>query len=109
MREAFPRPAVASSREGRSLGDTVRRSALVTLLVVATAGGSAQVPDSTGKASHLIPALELPGFLALLNGYDRVAYAHQTENGRKIYASTFTTTWDHLRAQRWIHDQDPFN
>jgi hypothetical protein len=87
----------------------IPRSKLLTIFIVTATRATAQVPDSTREKSHLIPTLELPGFLVLLNGYDRVAYAHQTEGGKKVYASTFTTTWDHLRTQRWVHDQDPFN
>lgn len=34
------------------------------------------------------------------NGYDRIAYAHQIENGKKIYASTFKTTRDPSRGAR---------
>lgn len=83
-------------------------SVLVALVATAVPA-TAQVPDSSRDNSHLIPALELPVFLAGVNGYDRIAYARQTENGKKVFASTFTTTWDHLREQRWVHDQDPFN
>lgn len=92
-----------------SLHDIVPRSALLALLVVTATRAAAQTSDSTGEKSHLIPAIELPAFLAALSGYDRVAYAHQIEDGHKVYASTLTTTWDHLRTQRWVHDQDPFN
>lgn len=65
--------------------------------------------DSSRHRSYLIPAVELTGFLALLNAYDRVAYANEVEDGTKVFNSTFTTTWGHLREQRWVHDQDPFN
>jgi hypothetical protein len=56
-----------------------------------------------------MPALEVPGFLGLLNAYDRIAYANQTQDGKKVYSSTFSSTWDHLRRQNWVFDQDPFN
>ena len=59
--------------------------------------------------SYLIPALEVPGFLALLNLYDRLAYPNQTQDGKKVYSSTFSSTWDHLSRQHWVFDQDPFN
>lgn len=59
--------------------------------------------------SYLIPALEVPGFLGLLNVYDRLAYPNQTEDGKKVYSSTFSSTWDHLRQQNWVFDKDPFN
>ncbi len=59
--------------------------------------------------SYLIPALEVTGFLALLNIYDRYAYPNQMQDGKKVYSSTFSSTWDHLRKQNWVFDQDPFN
>jgi hypothetical protein len=59
--------------------------------------------------SYLIPALEVTGFLGLLNIYDRIAYPNQMQDGKKVYSSTFSTTWDHLRKQNWVFDQDPFN
>ncbi len=59
--------------------------------------------------SYLIPALEVPGFLILLSGYDRLAYPNQMQDGKKVYSSTFSSTWDHLRRQHWVFDQDPFN
>jgi hypothetical protein len=59
--------------------------------------------------SYLIPALEVPGFLLLLSGYDRLVYPNQTQDGKKVYSSTFSSTWDHLRKQDWVFDQDPFN
>jgi len=59
--------------------------------------------------SYLVPALEVPGFLVLLNVYDRLAYPNQTEDGKRVYSSTFSSTWDHLRKQHWVFDQDPFD
>jgi len=59
--------------------------------------------------SYLIPALEVPGFLVLLNIYDRIAYPDQMQDGKKVYSSTLSSTWDHLRKQNWVFDQDPFN
>jgi hypothetical protein len=59
--------------------------------------------------SYLIPALEVPGFLGLLSIYDRMAYPDQTQDGIKVYSSTFTSTWNHLRKQHWVYDEDPFN
>ena len=58
--------------------------------------------------SYLIPALEIPSFLTLLSVYDRHAYANQTENGVKVYSSTFSSTWNHLSREHWVIDQDPF-
>jgi hypothetical protein len=65
--------------------------------------------DSTGRGSHVRSAAELASFLVLLNGYDRLAFPNQIEDGKKVFSSTFTTSWDHLREERWVHDRDPFN
>src|SRR6185369_8784942 len=65
--------------------------------------------ETGANKSYLIPALEVPGFLGLLNIYDRIAYPNQTEDGKKVYSSTFSSTWDHLRKQNWVFDKDPFN
>jgi hypothetical protein len=101
----------------------VRQSILVALLAsVATrrapAQGGAFTRDTmpvappanvrTGK-SNILPAVEITGFLALLSVYDRIAYANQMQDGKKVYSSTFSSTWEHLRTQTWVHDQDPFN
>lgn len=64
----------------------------------------------TGEGkSYLIPALEVPGFLVFLNLADRLIYPNEMENGKKVYDSTPSTTWDHIRKQNWRFDQDPFN
>jgi len=67
----------------------------------------AQQATGAGK-SNVFPALEIGGFLVLLNVFDRVAFASLTENGRKVFSSTFATTWDNLRIQRWENDPDSF-
>jgi hypothetical protein len=59
--------------------------------------------------SYLIPALEVPGFLGLLQIFDRTAYANQTEDGKKVYEVSGATVWNHLRKQDWVFDKDPFN
>ena len=64
----------------------------------------------TGEGkSHLVPALEIPGFLTLLNLYDRTVNDDDTENGKRTYSSDFSTTWQHLSKQNWAFDTDPFN
>src|SRR5471030_2606950 len=65
--------------------------------------------DTGGSKSKALPAVEVGSFLVLLSAYDRVAYAGAMQDGKKVYSSTFATTWDHLRDQTWVHDQDPFN
>ncbi|GFO55035.1 hypothetical protein GMSM_20420 [Geomonas sp. Red276] len=74
-----------------------------------TSAGTVHSWETGAGKSYLIPALEVPGFLILLNAYDRVVYPNQTEDGKKVYSSTFATTWDHLRKQEWVFDKDPFN
>ena len=62
----------------------------------------------TGK-SYLIPALEIPAFLLLLNGYDRLAYPNSVEpGGKKTYDTNLSTFWDHVNHGPWVVDQDAF-
>jgi hypothetical protein len=86
---------------------------LAPLLASAVAGRSAAQAgasaDTTGGKSNVVPVVEITGFLTLLSVYDRFAYANAVQDGKKVYSSTFSSTWDHLREQRWVHDQDPFN
>src|SRR5512145_1906895 len=68
-----------------------------------------QIPEATkaldwetGKGkSYLIPALEIPAFLLLLNVYDRFAYPDDMENGKKVYDTNPSTFWDHLIHGPW--------
>jgi hypothetical protein len=59
--------------------------------------------------SYLIPALEIPAFLLLLNGFDRLAYPNDMENGKKTYDSNLSTFWDHVVHGHWVVDQDSFS
>ena len=64
----------------------------------------------TGEGkSYLIPALEIPAFLLLLNVYDRLAYPNDMENGKKVYDTTPSTFWDHLVHGPWGIDRDAFS
>lgn len=65
--------------------------------------------ETPGGESKLLAAGELASFLVLLNAYDRSAYANEYQDGKKVFAVTFNTAWDHLREERWVHDRDPFN
>jgi hypothetical protein len=94
----------------------IRGSILLALLVgvpahraFAQAASPPLRPDTAGGRSNIIPAVEITGFLVALNLYDRAAYANTYQDGKKVYSSTFASTWDHLRQQHWVHDQDPFN
>jgi hypothetical protein len=44
-----------------------------------------------------------------LNVAGRIMYANQTQDGIKVYSSTFSSTWNHIHTQRWVYDIDPFN
>jgi hypothetical protein len=60
--------------------------------------------------SYLIPALEIPAFLLLLNGYDRIAYPNTVEpSGEKTYSSNFSTFSNHVVHGPWGVDTDAFN
>jgi hypothetical protein len=95
------------------MGSAARRAGLVALLAsgaahrsAAQAGSSA---DTTGGKSNVVPVIEIASFLTFLSVYDRVAYANEVQDGKKVYSATPASTWYHLRTQRWVHDQDPFN
>lgn len=92
----------------------------------AAAGTSAVLPAPTGPApgtagqkvldwdtgagkSYLIPGIELPSFLVLLNLYDRTFLETKTQEGSSTYDSNPSTIWQHLRKQNWTFDRDPFN
>ena len=64
----------------------------------------------TGQGkSRLIPALEIPGFLVLLNAFDRVALQDKrTEEGKSTYGTNPSTFWHQLTHQDWTFDQDTF-
>ena len=58
--------------------------------------------------SYLIPALEIPGFILLLNGYDRLAYPNELSGGKKTYDTNLSTFWDHVVHGPWGVDEDAF-
>jgi hypothetical protein len=65
--------------------------------------------DTSMRRSNVLSVLETTGFLTLLSAYDRVVHAADVQDGKKVYSATLSSTWDHLREQTWVHDQDPFN
>src|ERR1043166_1516708 len=103
--------------------NTARQLSLAGLLIggatVTTTAQSAPIPrekpdaalraDTSEKRSNILPVIETGGFLSLLSVYDRIAYANDVQDGKKVYSATLSTTWDHLRQQNWVHDQEPFN
>lgn len=63
----------------------------------------------TGEGkSYVIPAVELPGFIVLLNLFDRIALHDSTKNNRRVYATNPSTFWDQITHQNWTFDQDSF-
>jgi hypothetical protein len=58
--------------------------------------------------SYLIPALEIPGFIILLNAFDRVALHDKFSDGKRTYATNPSTFWNQLTDQDWHFDQDTF-
>jgi len=74
------------------------------------------VPESamsweTGAGkSYLIPALEIPAFLFLLNGYNRtIGYPDLERNGVKVYDTDLSNFRDHVVSGPWGIDTDAFN
>jgi len=58
--------------------------------------------------SYLIPALEIPAFLVLLNAYDRKAYPNLMEDGKNVYNVNLSTFWNHVTHGPWVVDKDAF-
>jgi len=59
--------------------------------------------ERTYRKNYLIPALEIPSFLILLNQYDRIAYPNT------VYNSGYQSSKNFLLHGPWEYDQDPFN
>ena len=59
--------------------------------------------------SYLIPALEIPGFILLLNGFNRLAFPNEVEGGKKVYDTNLSTFRDHVVHGPWGIDQDAFS
>jgi hypothetical protein len=71
--------------------------------VAASVGSGGALNWTTGDGkSYLIPAAEVPGFLAALSIVDRITIPDN------VYDSTFDSTWEHLHEQHWVFDTDPF-
>ncbi len=67
-------------------------------------------PWGTGDGkSYLIPALEIPAFLFLLNRYDRYAYSDEYTGGKKVYSTNWKTFRNHIVHGGWGIDSDAFN
>jgi hypothetical protein len=64
--------------------------------------GSLNWTTGAGR-SYLIPAIEVPGFLAALSIVDRITIPHD------VYDSTLKSTWGFVHEQHWVFDTDPFS
>jgi len=58
--------------------------------------------------SYLIPALEIPGFILALNGFDRLVYGNDVYEGKKVYSTNLSTFWDHVVHGPWEFDEGAF-
>ena len=58
--------------------------------------------------SYIIPALEIPGFILVLNAFDRLVFRNDKQEGKRVYSSTPSTAWDHLIHGPWRYDDDGF-
>jgi hypothetical protein len=65
--------------------------------------------ETEARKSYLIPALEIPGFILALNGFDRLIFGDQRQDGKKAYSSNLSTFWDHLIHGPWRYDNDGFH
>jgi hypothetical protein len=54
------------------------------------------------RKNYLLPAIEIPAFLLLLNGYDRIAYPHT------YYSSGLQSANKFFLHGHWEYDQDTF-
>jgi len=58
--------------------------------------------------SYIVPALEIPAFLVVLNLYNRVVAPDEEEKGEKTYSTNFSSVWKNISDGRWVVDHDPF-
>ncbi|HYV97579.1 MAG TPA: DUF3943 domain-containing protein [Gemmatimonadaceae bacterium] len=75
-------------------------------------GDSARTPPpstSTLRKSYVIPVVELPLFIAGLNGAARVIYPNEMQDGNKVYQTTYASIREHFVDQPWVYDKDPFD
>ena len=64
--------------------------------------------ETGARKSYLIPALEIPAFLLILNGADRLVYPNAVEGGKKVYSTNLSTFRNHVAHGPWGIDQDAF-
>lgn len=64
--------------------------------------------ETRANKSYLIPALEIPGFILLLNGFDRLAFSNEMSGGKRTYDTNLETFRDHVFHGPWGVDTDAF-
>ena len=107
----FARSDGLNYRESLSLSQTSPGKELVggPIATVAPEAPKKILSWETGAGkSYLIPALEIPAFILLLNGVDRLVYPNDVEQGKKVYDTNLSTFWDHVVHGPWGFDQDNF-
>ena len=66
--------------------------------------------ETGAGTNHLIPGLEVGGFLVLLSACDRTVLGNKREpDGESTYRTNLSTFWNHPRKENWTYDTDPFN
>ncbi|MBJ6752628.1 DUF3943 domain-containing protein [Geomonas anaerohicana] len=96
------------NHRSRTVYDVAQADTVPLLYTAAAPQRSLSWETGEGK-SYLIPAVEIPAFIVLLNAFDRV-YFHdkKTEEGKRTYATNPSTFWHQLTHQDWTFDQDTF-
>ncbi len=64
--------------------------------------------DPPAGKSYAVPAAEIAGFVLALNGFSRLVYPNEMQQGRKIYDTTPSTFWNNLTHGDWGLDADAF-
>ena len=64
--------------------------------------------QTTKDKSYIIPALEIPIFLFLLNMCDRLAYPDEEVDGKKSYNTSLSTIENNFSDWSWVIDHDKF-
>ena len=96
--------------QGPELPGTVREQASRSRHSETTSSSISEVPqfsftwETRPGRSYLIPALEIPAYLFLLNLYDR----HYTEP-KELYRTDGNSFWKNLTDSKWVIDDDQFS
>ena len=97
-----PPPAQGPGLKGEPLGSAPQKSSQMSPV---SKPPSKVLSWETGEGkSYIIPALEIGGYIFLLNQYDR----HFVEP-RSDYRSGTKSFWEHLTDSKWVIDNDQFS